>query len=402
MLSTQFWSAIYNLYELLVENCNEEANYQDYFEKNESPFRVLGLKEPKSFEKKSEYQLPYDPELEYTPEPDFIALKTNSSTLVIVELKTPFVGKITTSRKDDKRLKLSAQSETYISQCTEYAQSITGRIEAREYLQKIYNIDIISDVEIILIYALSKDNSDFKSEKLTANRKIPTKIIHFDSLLSVMKDEYVRQTNIPINQGGITAVYHITFHKNQINGHAVISEGKSKNGDRLLFEYSDGVIFFKIYDKQGKNKTLQANVQINQITFVRFEFCSNNIDSTFICLTVNNAAQDLQISNMPMSFNYENDAFSIGASLDGTCGGCFSLHEHYQTSKILNINDRLGSFHYFKRKRNVPGKVVFFGKEYLYRNDKNNMIQPISHLQPKYDNNAQQNISADLATARVR
>lgn len=120
------------------------------------------------------------------------------------------------------------------------------------------------------------------------------------------------------------------------------------------------------------------------------------------CLTVNNIAQELQISNMPMSFNYDNDLFSIGASLDGEYGGCFSLHEHYLTSKILNIDDRLGSFHYFKRKRNVPGKVVFLGKEYLYRNDENNMIQPNPYFQPKYENSAQQNIPADPQTTRVR
>lgn len=383
----------------MSEECNKEDNYQEYFEKYEIPFRTLGLKESKSFEKKSDYQLPFDPELGFTPEPDFIALKQNSHTLVIVELKTPFVGKITTSIKGEKRVKLSAQSETYISQCTEYAQSITGRIDAREYLQKIFNIDSISDVEVILIYALAKENPDFRPEKLTANRKVSTNIIHFDSFLDMMKDEYVRQTNIPINNSGITVTYHINFHENQINEHAIISEGKSKSGDRILFEYSNGIISFNIYDKKGAKKTLQAKVHANQLTFVRLEFCSNT-DSTFMCLTVDNIAQELQVSNMPMSFNYDNDSFSIGASLDGEYGGCFSLHEYYQISKILNIDDRLGSYHYFKRKRNAPGKVVFWGKEYLYRNDKNNMIQPNPHFQPKYENSAQQGVSHGLAEAR--
>ena len=42
MLSTQLWSAIYNLYELLTEECNKRSSSLEYFEKLE--FRVSGCR----------------------------------------------------------------------------------------------------------------------------------------------------------------------------------------------------------------------------------------------------------------------------------------------------------------------------------------------------------------------
>jgi hypothetical protein len=46
------------------------------------------------------------------------------------ELKTPFVGRLTTSRSDGNRLKLKATPESYISQATEYVDSINERPDA--------------------------------------------------------------------------------------------------------------------------------------------------------------------------------------------------------------------------------------------------------------------------------
>lgn len=383
MLSNQLWSAIYDLYELLIAGCNEEAKYQSYFESHESPFSILGLQQPFSFEKQSEFKLPYDPELGYTPEPDFITLKNQTSTLVIVELKTPFVGKITTSRSDGRRAKLSAKTEEYISQCTEYAQSITGRVESKNYLKNIFGIDSISNVEVFMIYALANNNPKIKAEKLLANRIVPTEIIHYDSLIDRMSDQYLKQTGIPIGSPGITATYHIDFCINQTHTHSIVSEGKSSTGDRLLLEYHNGIISFTIADTKGQSKTLEAKISPGEVSFVRLEFSSDST-STFMCLSVNNFVQDLRFSTMPMTFTYDNEAFSIGASLDGEYGTCCSLHEYYLINSIMEMKDRLGSFHYFKRKSDSPGKVIFEGSQYMFRDENNNLIQPDSVLAPKY------------------
>lgn len=384
MLGNQLWGAIYDLYELLVVCCNEEAKYQNYFERHKIPFSVLGLSTPVSFEKQSKFHLPYDQELGFTPEPDFIAIKMHTSTLVVVELKTPFVGKITTSRRDGNRSKLSAEAETYVSQGTEYAKSITGRLEARDYLKRLFGIGSVSDVEVVLIYALASENPEVRIEKLVSNRKVPTEIIHYDSLFDMMAGQYIKQTGIPIGSKGITAVYHICFKQNQIHERSVVSEGKSIAGDCVLLEYSDRVIFFSITDTKGQTKTLQAEVPSDEVTFIRLEFSSDS-KSTFMCLTVNNFAQDMRVTNMPMAFRYDNDSFSIGASLGGEKGACCSLHEYYLSPTILDIKDRLGSFHYFKRKQGVPGKVTFMGNHYMYRDQSNNMVQPNPLFQPKYE-----------------
>lgn len=139
------WAAIYALYSLLVDRINDEASYQTLFEQHPAIFSALGVDIAQSFEKSSSNAIPFDYERNFRPEPDFLGAKLVSGNIIVVELKTPFVGDITTSRQDGNRAKFKAPAESYISQVTEYVESIRQRDAARDAVKKILGISRIAD-----------------------------------------------------------------------------------------------------------------------------------------------------------------------------------------------------------------------------------------------------------------
>src|SRR5659263_120165 len=127
MNETKLWQAIYKLYAMLISRVNDEAAYQTYFECNPIVFHTLGFDAFASFEKSSGNLLPFDVYRGYRPEPDFLFARTGAGEITVFELKTPFVGDLIVSRSSDgNRTKLRAQAEGYVSQTTEYAESIQG------------------------------------------------------------------------------------------------------------------------------------------------------------------------------------------------------------------------------------------------------------------------------------
>ncbi len=147
------WAAIYALYCLLIDQVNDESAYQSLFEQHPTVFSVMGLDTASPFEKRSSNVIPFDLERDFRPEPDFICAERSSGVLVIVELKTPFVGKITTARQDGNRAKFKAIAESYVSQATEYVESIRQRFEAREVVKSVLGINRIADYRAVIVYA---------------------------------------------------------------------------------------------------------------------------------------------------------------------------------------------------------------------------------------------------------
>jgi len=151
------WRALTDLLRLLQAKCNEEARYQTFFERHPVIFRALGFDRYASFEKSSGNVLPFDTEKGYTPEPDFLCAQTGAGQLTVFELKTPFVGDITTSRSDGNRLEFKATAETYLSQAREYVQSIRGNVAARQEVMRVLDLPAIADYDIVLVYGLGQE-----------------------------------------------------------------------------------------------------------------------------------------------------------------------------------------------------------------------------------------------------
>ncbi|MDD7986315.1 hypothetical protein PQO01_15295 [Lentisphaera marina] len=383
MNNNELWSAIYSLHYLLVNKINLEKYYQELFERHSIIFSVLNLYNPKSFEKSSEYCLPYDKERDFTPEPDFIAHKKHSSTLTIVELKTPFIKQSTTARKDGNRCKFTAAVSSFRSQATEYSQTIKERESARDYLKGLFSLEKISDVDVILIAGLESENKTYEVEKLLSEYKTPTQIVYFDTLMNMLLNKYHESANTPVGKRGLTATYVISLDSIQNHGKNVISEAKSQSGDSLTFEYEDGSVSLIFKDSSGKINYLQSAVKTDEFFYLKLEFC-NDEDGFFMSLDVDNHIQDLRISKYQFNFNYDNDQFAVGAKLDGSQGAVFTLKTYAFWGEITQYESKLNYFLKCKKLIENDDKAIRFESQHFMFKDSKGMYQPDKLKQPTF------------------
>jgi hypothetical protein len=168
--NTELWAAIYELFVLLDDRVNQESAFQGYFERHPVVFNVLGYDVAVPFDKSSQHKLPFDDERNYRPEPDFICGVRLSGEVTIFELKTPFQSGMTTSRADGNRAKFLATIESYLSQATEYVDSIRGRESARATVKAALQLNTISSYKIALVYGLCDMNEAPSVARLAEKR----------------------------------------------------------------------------------------------------------------------------------------------------------------------------------------------------------------------------------------
>ena len=232
MNDRDLWRSIYRLYELLLREENKEESYQEYFETHPVVFRTLGFDAHHSYEKRSDKALPFDKDRGFRPEPDFLCASLESAKVTVFELKTPFVEPVIVQRKDGARKKLNAKVETYVSQATEYADSIREREEARRIVTRDLGMDSISSYDIVLVYGLREDNDPSEVARIVANRKIPTGILYYDTLLDHLTSNYRAARPNTENRKGLCIVYHLILHPEQLSQKAYIADHGDEQSDR--------------------------------------------------------------------------------------------------------------------------------------------------------------------------
>jgi len=390
MIDNSLWRGLLAFYGILIEkHSNCEEDYQNLFESHPILFIGLEAKSPRSFEKRSPNKLPYDEDLRFTPEPDFICLDEMSNAVIIVELKMPFVGKISTERSDRNRAKLTSRAETYISQCSEYCRSIIGNKETRDYLCSLFCIDRISEVRAKLLYALSEDNDLPLIESLCSQRIPRIEIITYDLLFNRLCDLCAIGKSIPYGQPGLTCVYHLSIDTHQVNDIPVLTKITGDNGDQLIATYCSGTLYFSLIKEDGETRTLKGPIDPDVNSYVKLEYAHSDAGSYF-SLSINDAVTDAHISTVSMPFALTNPVIVFGADRSGGNGICCKLHEHYICGSIMNISDSLGSYHYHQRKKGNLAGVVFGGSQFLYTGNNNSLIQDDPKHRPTYHNPAQQ------------
>lgn len=377
----ELWSAIYGLYRLMADKENREDKYQLFLERNQVAFRILGCTDARSYENRSGRELPFDREKDFKPQPDFLGFNHNTGTLYVIELKTPFVGAITTARSDGNRMKFKADAESYLSQTLEYAESIRGREAAREAVTSEFAIERISSYRILLIYALAAENNSSEVARLCANRTIPCEIVFFDEFLNRMVVAYSLSRKNTENRPGFCFVFHGQITKNQTHTCAYLaSYGNGLNSISVCIETE--FIIFQCIDAEGQCHRLSSKVEFDRPVYVRFEF-SNDLDGIYMALNVNNEERDLRIGSRVLDFNPNIFSFILGAGPGGENGAEFLMMEHYTAKQTMSTFDKLGSFNYFERKLDAESKGVYFLPEsYMTMNAEGNMVQENEHLRP--------------------
>lgn len=378
------WNAIYALYELLVDKENSEAKYQYFFESNPVVFKILGFDTVQSYEKSSGKQIPFDNERGFRPEPDFLCANLESCTLTVVELKTPFVSQFIVERTDGNRRKFNATAESYVSQATEYIDSIRERSEARNVVKSDLLLRDISSYKIILIYGLAEDNDMAGVSRLLENRKTPTSFLCYDSLLNKLIDKYLSTQRKTENRIGWSIVYHLIVEQEQLFPRSFIADHGSPLKNRLSIFIENGYIVYQCIDNEYTVYVCKAPIIYEKPVYLRFEFATDN-NGIYMSLNINNEEQDLRIGRVTLNLDLELTGFILGTDISCKYFGKFYLLETYYSSKTMSIEDKLGSYHYFKRKvTSLSGRVHFDGAHYLVRSKNGNMSQSNPKYQPKY------------------
>jgi hypothetical protein len=360
---------------------NDEASYQRLFERHTSIFSVLGMDIASSFEKSSSNKIPYDPERNFQPEPDFICAELPAGNIAVVELKTPFVGEITTSRQDGNRAKFKASAESYISQTTEYVESIRQRPKARDAVKRVLGLERVADYRAVLVYGLAAENDATLISTLLSQRKIPTEIIFYDQLLDRMVDAYSRNRNDSQSRPGWCFVSHLHLAPIQIHQKAFLAEYGGMDSDRVSAYLEGNELIFECCDLKQNVHRLSAPLTGLGPHYVRFEF-SNDEQGAYMSLNVNNVETDLRFGKSILCLFPDTELFTLGADSNGARGAHFFMLEHYLLARTMNIEEKLASFHHFQRKISAPSHCIELKPESYMIKDARGLVQDREEFKP--------------------
>ena len=375
------WAAIYALYCLLVDKVNDEAAYQALFEQHPVIFTLVDVDVAASFEKKSKNRIPFDPERNFQPEPDFICADSSSGSVVVVELKTPFVGEITTARQDGNRAKFKALAESYVSQATEYVESIRERPEARDVVRRSLGIGRISNYRAVIVYGRRADNDAVLVNNLCAQRKVPTEIVFYDDLLDRMCDAYLVARRDGNSRAGWCFVSHLYLAAEQIYKKAFLANYGAADADRISVYLESGEIVFECRDSASRIHRLSAPVTGSGPHYVRFEF-SNDESGAYMSLNVNNAEADLRLGKSSLRLFPDTERFILGADSSGGNGAHFYVLDHYFVSRTMDIAEKLGSFHYFQKKTITASHCMELKPESYMTKQADGLVQDKEEFKP--------------------
>ena len=344
------WKAVHELFELLRLRHNGEAAYQAYFERNPIVFRCLGFDVHASFEKASGNALPYDVERHFTPEPDFLCARVEIGELTIFELKTPFLGNFITARADGNRAKLTEIVVRHVAQATEYAESIVGSDEARAVVQRVLEIEKISNARITLVCGLSEENNPTEVAHKLSRLSTVVELLFFDTLLERLSRAYEARHQGVASRLGWSFQYLISFPIDQPEKRTYISDFGSVEKDRVSFIREENLIAFECLDSQGRLHRLAALCIGTDCHYVRFEF-SNDDGGIYMSLHVNDEEQELKLGKLQFQCNPDMTIRVDGANLEQRVGAVFNIYETIIRGQTLNLREKLDCYSYLLEKR---------------------------------------------------
>ncbi|NEQ44168.1 MAG: DUF4263 domain-containing protein [Leptolyngbya sp. SIOISBB] len=338
---------------------NSERDYQSFFESHPIVFQVLGYDVFQSYEKSSIAKIPFDEDKDFTPEPDFLCANLDSCRLTIFELKTPFVKPLVVQRADGKRRKLTAFSESYISQAVEYVESIRGNNKAREIVKSDLSLERISTYCIVVAIGLQKDNDIAEVSRILENRKTSTSFLYYDQLLEKLIQSYSINRKYVKGSKGWTFTYHIVLDREQRFDRSYIADYGSLENNRLSIFIENKNIVCQCIDAAGEFHTLKSPIEFMKAVFLMVEFSTDDY-GIYLSLNVDNEEKDLRVGSVKLVLDIELVGSCVGADLTGKNFGRFYLIGKWICNGTLSLKDKLGAYHYFKRTSCVVSDSIFF------------------------------------------
>lgn len=376
MRADDIWKASLSLYGLIEGKENREASYQTLFENYKVIFNILGFDAAESFEKSSGNSLPFSERLGYRPEPDFLCADRLSGDLTVLDLKTPFTGKPTTSRSKGARRKFKAEIESYVSQVEESAEYIEEEPSARKIICDVLGISEINSVNSALVLGLSTDNSPGILTRLVFRRKRPLRVLAFDEVLDNLLQAYaIGRRDMTARQGfGFFLVVRLNGYEKERKSY-IIDIGDSLI-NRLSLFIERGYLVAECVDSAGKAYESASSALQGSMYRIAFEY-SNDDEGILISLRVNDDEVDLRQGARPLSLELDHSNFALGSDLSGQNRGVFDMFEYFAFARTLDIEDKIRAHDYVRRKnyssylefdgtkamRAVPGALIAVREE---------------------------------------
>lgn len=347
--SNLLWHAIIELGSLIASKVNAEDSYQKFFERNPIAFTALGFDKAESFEKQSEFSLPYDEDRQYTPEPDFICALTSTGAVTVFELKTPFVDSPLTQRSDGKRMKLRAVLASYVSQTEEYMESIRERAEARVVVKNALSLTDISSYAGAVVYGLIEPNDALKLERLVARKTPPIQVVGFNQVLDALADRYYGVRNDDTSRPGWTFEMTLRLSKTQNKKVAYIMDVGGLVENRVSIYIQDNHIVLRILDRHGSATLARARYHMGMVFNLRVEFSDCPISGFVSCFF--NDQEMTYIANPNLEgVELRGTKLIMAADIHGTGNAALDLFHTLVMERTLRPDERL-LFTYASRER---------------------------------------------------
>lgn len=343
------WRAAIDLMRLLYSQCSTEDEYQRWFEYHSVIFSVLGFDRYSSFEGSSGNRLPFDPERNYVPQPDFLCANADTGVLTVFELKTPFVGSLTTARSDGNRRIFKRNARAYIAQAIEYCEAIRGSLDAREVVKRVLDMPVCSAYAACLVYGLREEWNQASVRQLLDQQSVSIRLLGFDEILESLADRLSAgkpSTSMP----GWTLIYEIAMPRAD-KAYTIMNFG-GIDKDRVSLFRDGELLLVQCLDSNGRPYHIECLCD-DAIHQVRFEF-SHGGDILFMNLHVDDEQQELRLSNIPLVCDPDPSRLIFGGNPKGSPHQPFRVYSFCQVARTLTIEERLGLHLHYLERRNSP------------------------------------------------
>jgi Domain of unknown function (DUF4263) len=346
----QLENAIYELSNLLKTDEVKEKEFQNYFEKYDVVFNVLGYSKAYphlSLELTDRLKEKFDSDVLI---PDFFAQKFNGN-LDIFELKTPQESLIKYKRG---RTPFYAKINDYIAQAIQYSEYFEDQ-ENRNLFQKKYVLDIQKKVDTVIVAGRDEylDKSHLHDE--IRRRSNHLDIVTFDEILNRLTFFHTQQfgdTASYSSGAGYSLIMKLNNTSRDLRKY-IFDVGDSVNRSRWsIFLNKNNAICSEIIDDEGETFSVKVNspskINTDKPFHLMCQFATNG-QSTILQILINNQIVGesrfegmLKIASDTLE-NLSNLKFAnMGADINGNnANGGFDIYTNALTQPLNFLEMRV-------------------------------------------------------------
>lgn len=268
--------AIADLRDLLDTETSIEFDFQKWLEIHQIAFQVLGYK--------NTIPHPTLPLGESAIIPDFL-VQRQSGIWEIFEIKRPDTEVL---KNQKTRSAFYSSTQTYISQCSEYADRCSQE-HVQDHLREKYDIKMNGNPESTILAGRSDGLDRLKAHSILARQTPKIRLITYDDLLEELERHYqLHFGNEKEKSEGISIYLPFSFIDNSFFGfeQTIIDIGSQPNRNRICFSRTgDHIAKMQIIDSDGLHSTDEVHLSkfaVDKVYFTGIHLIPQNEYNTIL------------------------------------------------------------------------------------------------------------------------